>query len=136
MTRDQWESLCDGCGICCLHKLEDGKTGKVYYTSVACRFLDLTSCRCSIYCDPYTIPSDCMKITPQNIKRLKWLPATCAYRRIAEGKELYWWHPLLSGNQHTVHKAGISVKDKVVSELQVHPEDIKNSIIRNKWFGH
>ena len=134
MTCSEWELLCDGCAICCLHKLQDRKTGKVYYTHVACRFLDIERCRCSVYHDPYLLPSGCIKITPKNIHRLKWLPNTCAYRCIAEGRELKWWHPLISDDPNTVHRADISVRDKVVSEHQVHPDDIENFIIRKKWY--
>jgi uncharacterized cysteine cluster protein YcgN (CxxCxxCC family) len=129
MTRYEWELLCDGCGICCLHKLEDRKTGKVFYTSVACQFLDIEKCRCTVYNDPYLTPSDCMKITPKMVKGLRWLPKTCAYRKMAEQKELEWWHPLISGNADSVHQAGISVRDRAVPEQQVHPDDIKNFII-------
>ena len=129
MTHLEWESLCDGCGICCLHKLEDRKTGKVFYTSVACQFLDIHRCRCTVYNDPYLIPSDCMKITPKMVKGLKWLPNTCAYRRVAERRELEWWHPLISGDTDSVHAAGIYVRDRAVPEQQVHPDDIKNYII-------
>ena len=132
MTHHEWELLCDGCGICCLHKLEDRKTGKVFYTSVACQFLDIQQCRCVVYNDPYLTPSDCMKITPKIINGLKWLPKTCAYRRVAERRELEWWHPLISGNADSVHQAGISVRNRAVPEQQVHPDDIKNFIIKKK----
>jgi len=130
MNRKEWESLCDGCARCCLHKLQNKKTGKVYYTYVACRFLDVKTCRCTIYNDPYTTPSDCIKITPENVSRLKWLPDTCAYRRVAEKRNLEEWHPLVSGDPDSVHREGISIRDKTVSERQVHPEDLENFVIK------
>ena len=123
MTPCEWEMLCDGCGRCCLHKMEDEETGQVMLTSVTCRYLDIQRCRCTVYHDPYRMPNYCKKLSPQNVQQLYWLPKTCAYRKIAEGKELEWWHPLVSGNPETVHEAGISVRYKVVSESIVHPDD-------------
>ncbi len=123
LTPCEWEMLCDGCGRCCLHKLEDEEAGQVILTSVTCRYLDIQRCRCTVYHDPYRMPNYCKKLSPQNVEQLYWLPETCAYRKIAEGKELEWWHPLVSGNPESVHEAGISVRYKVVSESIVHPDD-------------
>ncbi len=117
--------LCDGCGQCCLHKLEDEETGEVMLTYIACRYLDIQGCRCTIYNDPYQKPTHCRKLSSENVLLMHWLPDTCAYRRIAEGKELDWWHPLVSGNPDTVHEAQISVRNKVVSESNVHPDDME-----------
>ena len=115
MTKREWESLCDGCGKCCQHKLED-EDGEITYTDVACRLLDLNTCRCTNYAKRNRIVPDCVALTPANIKTLNWMPSTCAYRLLAEGKDLPWWHPLVSGDPETVHSAGISVRDRVVSE--------------------
>ncbi|MEM1202712.1 MAG: YcgN family cysteine cluster protein [Acidobacteriota bacterium] len=119
MTTGEWESLCDGCGRCCLVKLEDADTGEVETTNVACRWLDLRTCRCTDYPNRTRNVAGCVQLTPQMTRDTTWLPSTCAYRLIAEGRELYPWHPLLSGDPESVHRAGISVRAKVVSESEV-----------------
>jgi uncharacterized cysteine cluster protein YcgN (CxxCxxCC family) len=124
MTRRQWESLCDGCGRCCLQKYQDGKTGKVTYTWVSCYLLDTRTCQCTDYDHRTILVPECLVLTPQQIPKLRWLPKTCAYRRLAEGKDLAPWHPLVSGDPESVHRAGISVRDKAISEENVHPEDV------------
>jgi hypothetical protein len=123
MTPKEWESLCDGCGRCCLVKLEDEDTGKVHFTDVACSLFDTHSCRCTDYRNRTKRVSDCVKLTPENVGELGWLPRTCAYRLIDEGKPLHWWHPLVSGDPETVHLAGISMRGRSVSETEVHPMD-------------
>lgn len=124
MTRPEWESLCDGCARCCLLKLEDEETGEISYTDVACRLLDLGKCRCKRYRWRKNLVSDCVALTPDLVTELVWLPSTCAYRLIAEGHDLYWWHPLVSGDPETVHQAGISVRGRVVPEDRcADPED-------------
>ncbi len=97
MSRQEWESLCDGCARCCLHKLEDEDSGKVHYTSVVCKYLDESTCQCTNYQDRSSLVPDCVWLTPDTAEAFKWLPITCAYRLIAEGKDLKWWHPLVSG---------------------------------------
>lgn len=121
MSRSEWEQLCDGCGKCCLHKLEYVDTGEIEMTNVACRLLDLASCRCSDYRNRRRQVPDCIRLTPARIAELKWLPATCAYRLLAEGKPLRWWHPLVSGDPQTVHAAGISVRGRAVGEKDAGP---------------
>ena len=113
MTPQEWESLCDGCARCCLVKLEDADTGAVHYTDVGCTLLDAGSCRCRDYANRQAQMPDCVRLTPKNLRRLSWLPPTCAYRLVAEKRDLPWWHPLVSGDPETVHAAGISVRDRV-----------------------
>lgn len=127
MTGPEWESLCDGCGKCCLNKLENEDTGEILYTNAACRLLDLDTCRCASYEDRQRFVPDCRRLTPQNVKTIPWLPMSCAYRRLAEGKDLEWWHPLVSGTTDTVIEAGISVFGRTVSERDV--EDIEDYIV-------
>ena len=129
MTPAQWESLCDGCGRCCLHKLENRKTGRVYFTSVACRLLDLHSCRCKVYARRRRYMPDCLVLTPTSVHRRRWLPRSCAYRLLVEGKDLPWWHPLVSGSLETVHKAGMYVRGKAVSEEEVDLDRLEDYIV-------
>jgi uncharacterized cysteine cluster protein YcgN (CxxCxxCC family) len=116
LDRGEWEALCDGCGKCCLHKLEDADTGEVQSTNVACRLLDRHSCRCSNYRGRRAFVPDCMRLTADTVERLSWLPTTCAYRLRAEGKPLYDWHYLISGDRESVHHAGMSARGWTVSE--------------------
>jgi len=125
MTTEEWESLCDGCGLCCLEKLEDKYTGTIKYTSVACEYLDMTTCRCLIYENREFINADCIQLNPDKVKQIKWLPETCAYRYIREKQDLKWWHPLVSGNPNTVHRAGISVRFKAMSIQEIYPPGAK-----------
>jgi uncharacterized protein len=125
----EWESLCDGCGRCCLLKLEDDDTGLLHHTRLACRQLDIGSCRCRDYDNRHTKVSDCIRIDPEAVRNLRWLPPTCGYRLVAEGKDLMWWHPLISGDAETVHTAGISVRGLARSEIGVRERDIERYII-------
>ena len=129
MSTEEWESLCDGCGRCCLNKLEDIDTGMIHYTNVACRLLDLKRCCCSQYTQRLDFVPDCISLSPKNIRTITWLPHTCAYRRLAEGKDLAWWHPLVSHSYKTVHQAGISVRGKVVSEDAIPAPEFEERII-------
>jgi uncharacterized protein len=123
MTSPEWESLCDGCGRCCLMKLEDEDDGAVYTTDVGCRLLDKGSCRCRDYPNRRAEVPDCIQLTPDLARSLKWLPPSCAYRLVAQGKDLPWWHPLVSGRKETVVEAGISAAGRVsASEDEVGTE--------------
>ena len=127
MTKAEWESLCDGCARCCLNKLGNETTGEIQFTDVACRLLDTEKCRCVSYDDRKRYGPDCKILTPKNIKRLSWLPSTCAYRLIDEGKDLFWWHPLVSGDPETVHQAAVSVRGRVVSERDT--DDLEGRVV-------
>jgi uncharacterized cysteine cluster protein YcgN (CxxCxxCC family) len=124
MNAGEWEALCDGCGRCCLNKLEDADTGAIAWTDVSCRLLDSQTCRCTNYPQRQALVPDCIPLTPETVRSLSWLPPTCGYRLVAEGRDLYWWHPLLSGDPETVHAAGISVRGRCVSEVFWPPESL------------
>jgi uncharacterized cysteine cluster protein YcgN (CxxCxxCC family) len=121
MTAEEWESLCDGCGRCCLHKLRDSDTDSLAFTNVACRLLDLGTCRCRDYAHRTRRVPDCVQLSPDTLAEIDWLPPSCAYRRVAEGKDLLWWHPLVSGDPETVHQAGISVRGRAIDERKAGP---------------
>jgi uncharacterized cysteine cluster protein YcgN (CxxCxxCC family) len=122
MSASEWESLCDGCGKCCLHKLEDEDTGDVYYTRIACRFQE--------YSQRQALVPDCVVLTPATVGDTFWLPETCAYRLIDAGLPLFDWHPLVSGDPQSVHQAGMSVAGKVLAEGSVAEEDYEDYILR------
>ncbi|TNE42559.1 MAG: YcgN family cysteine cluster protein [Alphaproteobacteria bacterium] len=126
MTHAEWESLCDGCARCCLLKLEDEDTGEIIFTNVACHLLDQETCRCTNYAKRSKLVPTCIKVTAENAAALAWMPPTCAYRLLAEGKDLFPWHPLVSGDPESVHKAGISVRGRVVSEEGIDEEDLED----------
>jgi hypothetical protein len=124
MTAKEWESLCDGCGLCCLVRFEDEETGEVIPTRVHCKLYDPEACRCSDYANRKRHVPDCIKLTPGNIEALEWMPKSCAYRRIHEGRGLADWHPLVSGDPESVHRAGVSVRGQTVNEaVLADPED-------------
>ncbi len=130
MTPREWEALCDGCGKCCLNKLEDPDTNEVAFTRVACRLLDDETCRCAQYDIRKQFVPDCVVLTPGNISDIAyWMPETCAYRLLYEGKALYDWHPLISGDPQTVHDAGVSVLGWTVPEFEVPEEDWEDYVI-------
>ena len=124
MSHSEWESLCDGCGKCCLNKLENDDTGEVHYTKIACRLLDNESCKCSQYSIRHQFVPDCIVLTPKNIsEHAYWLPKTCAYYLLWKGKDLFAWHPLVSGDKNTVHEANVSVKEKTIAEFEVDEDE-------------
>ena len=128
MSQKEWESLCDGCARCCLVKLEDEDTGKIHYTDLGCTLLDGKACRCRDYPNRKKHVHDCVKLTPEAVRTLSWLPVTCAYRVVGEGKDLAWWHPLVSGSPETVHEAGVSVRSRVKASEDDVPQD--------EWIDH
>lgn len=130
LNREEWEALCDGCGKCCLNKLEDEDTGEVALTRVACRLLDNASCLCSRYATRHDYVPECIVLTPASIaKNLYWLPRTCAYRLRHEGRPLPAWHHLLSGDPEAVHRAGVSLRGQTLSEVEVADDDWEDHII-------
>lgn len=133
MSGAEWESLCDGCARCCLNKLEDWDTGEIVWTDVACTLLDGDSCRCRDYANRAKTVPDCIQLTPKEVRTLSWLPPTCAYRLVSENRDLYWWHPLVSGDPETVHQAGISVRGRTVPEDGMALEDYEHHVV--SWPG-
>lgn len=137
MSTAEWESLCDGCGRCCLHKLRDADDDSLAHTNVACRLLDTETCRCRDYARRRRRVPDCIQLTPASLATIDWLPPSCAYRRLAEGRELLWWHPLVSGDPETVHSSGASVRGRVISEreageLEAHVTDWPGRLPRRR----
>lgn len=130
MSPDEWDALCDGCGKCCLHKLEDEDSGEVFYTDVACRYLDESTCRCKDYANRSALVDTCLTLDKNNVDHFQWLPITCAYRLLSEGERLADWHPLVSGSYQSVHKAGMSVRHRVWSEQEIAPQAMEDHIIR------
>lgn len=129
MSREEWEALCDGCGKCCLHKLQDEDTDRVYFTRVACRLLDGDSCRCRDYTRRRERVADCLVLEPDEVDKLDWLPATCAYRLVAQAGPLPDWHYLICGDRDEVHRAGASVRGRTLSAEFVHQDDMQAHII-------
>jgi len=130
MSREEWEALCDGCGRCCLQKLEEENSGEIFYTSIACQLLDSDSCRCTDYANRLSRIPDCVRLDRENLSQIKWLPQSCAYQRLAEGRGLPNWHPLITGDPESVHRAGISVRGKVTSMLEVPVEEWEDHIVQ------
>ena len=123
MTPDEWEALCDGCGKCCLNKLEDADTGEIFFTNVACRLFDDATCRCGNYPIRKTLVPECVVLRPSNLDEIAhWMPKSCAYRRLNEGRALAHWHPLVSGDPQSVHRAGASMQGRTLPEFEI-PED-------------
>ena len=133
MSVVEWEALCDGCGKCCLNKIEDDDSGDVYFTRVACRLFDNSTCYCGQYENRHQFVPECITLTPKSIKdHAYWLPKTCAYLLLWQKKPLYEWHPLISGSEQSVHDAGISIKEQTVPEFEVHEDDWENYLIEDE----
>lgn len=130
MSTAEWELLCDGCGKCCLVKLEDRESGEIFHTNVTCKLLDIHNCSCTQYSARHAFVNDCISLTRENIGTLSWLPESCAYRLLEQGRPLPSWHHLVSGNRESVHSYGASLRGWVISELDVQEEDIEERIIR------
>ena len=133
MNETEWESLCDGCGRCCLNKLEDWDTGEIWWTNVACRLFDEKSCSCTDYLNRHANVPDCIALTAKNVPEISWLPPSCGYRLVAEGRDLYWWHPLVSGDAQSVHDAGISTRGRTLSEEHIPEAELEDYIV--DWPG-
>jgi len=129
LSASEWEALCDGCAKCCLHKLEDEDSGEVFYTKVRCRYLDEQACRCTDYGNRSVLMPNCIRLRPDEIDNLEWLPSTCAYRLRANQQALPDWHPLVSGDNNSVHKAGVSIRGRAISDEYVHPDGYDEHIV-------
>ena len=129
LNHQEWESLCDGCGRCCLVKLEEEESGDVYQTDVACQLFDADHCRCRDYAGRQQVVDDCLQLTPELVPTLTWLPDSCAYRRVAERRPLPSWHYLVSADSNAVHRIGASVQGRVVSELEVPTDELEERIM-------
>lgn len=132
MNRQEWESLCDGCALCCLHKVQDEDTDDIFYTDVACRLLDLDACRCTDYANRAKRVSECLVLVADRPEAFQWLPGSCAYRRLSQGKDLPAWHPLITGDPESVHAAGISAKGFAVSENELTEWSIMQDLGANE----
>ena len=129
MTPAEWEAICDGCGRCCLFKLEDDSSGEVFFTNVACRLLDSDTCRCTDYENRFQLVPGCVKLSPQNVYEFSWLPGSCAYRRLILKKPLAWWHPLISESPHTVHDVGISTRGRTIAEGEADLDQLEQYVV-------
>lgn len=129
LNDEQWEALCDGCGLCCMHKFEDEDTGEVLYTDVACRLFDVATCHCTDYANRSVQVPECLRIRQFEPEEFAWLPSSCAYRLRFEDRPLFDWHPLVSGDRDSVHRAAISMQGRCVSETEVDAEDMTLHIV-------
>lgn len=133
MNQEEWEALCDGCARCCLFKLQDEETGEILYTNVVCKLLDVYRCRCTNYPERSRLVPTCLVLDPDLVGRLAWMPKTCAYRLLAEGKPLPEWHPLVTGDRESTHKAGMSVRYRVIEEKDADMDNLEDYIV--DWLG-
>lgn len=131
LTKEEWESVCDGCGKCCLFRLE-GEKGEYFTTNVICKLFNEATCQCNNYLNRQEIVPSCLVLNPALVKTLDWMPITCAYRLLAEGKDLPWWHHLVSGNRDTIHQIGVSVRGKIEHEKDIDLDDLEDHVV--DWF--
>jgi uncharacterized cysteine cluster protein YcgN (CxxCxxCC family) len=136
MTEKQWELICDGCAQCCAHKLQDEDTDEIFLTNVVCQYLDTKKCQCSVYGNRHVHVPDCIKITPENAGSLPWIPDTCGYRLLANGKPLPDWHPLMTGDSESTRKANMTVTGKVISDADVDMDDLEDYLVEDDYFKH
>lgn len=136
MTHAEWESLCDGCGRCCLHKLQDEDSDEFFFTNIVCKYFDMQHHRCSCYSDRTRLVPDCLVVTLENPDSIAYAPKSCAYRLLSEGKPLFDWHPLIAGNNRTIVEAGICIEGKAVSEEYIHPDQWEEHIIEWETGGN
>lgn len=134
LSTSQWESLCDGCAQCCAHKMQDEETDEIFFTNIVCQYLDQGKCQCTVYSDRHDYVPDCIKITPKNAKTLSWIPETCAYKRVANGKDLPEWHPLKTGNKESTQQANMNIQNKVISESDINMDDLEDFIVEDDYF--
>jgi uncharacterized protein len=134
-TEKQWESICDGCAQCCAHKLQDEDTEEVFLTNVVCQYLDTKKCQCSVYGNRHVHVPDCIKITPKNAGDLAWIPDTCGYRLLANGKPLPDWHPLMTGDADSTGKANMTVTGKVISDADIDMDDLEDYLVEDDYFS-
>ena len=134
LNAQQWESLCDGCCQCCAHKLQDDDTEEIFKTNVVCQYLDTDKCHCTVYPDRHTYVPDCVKVTPDNATELSWMPKTCGYRLVSEGKKLPVWHPLETGKADSARLSGAAVTGKVISEAEIDIDDLEDYIVDDDYF--
>lgn len=128
MSQNEWESLCDGCGKCCLNKIIDDETEELHFTNVACHLLHTKTCQCRKYEKRLKLVPDCVKVSLDDIDQFHWLPASCAYKLLAEEKPIPEWHPLITGSQSKMHQGGHSIRGKIISETQIAPENLADYI--------
>lgn len=134
LNDEQWESICDGCCQCCAHKLQDEDTDEIFKTNIVCQYLDCDNCQCTVYSERHKYVPDCIKVTPENAGDLVWMPDTCGYKRLAEGKPLPEWHPLETGRRETAAEAGHTVTGKVISEAGIDPDDFEDHLVSDDYF--
>lgn len=135
LNTKQWELICDGCAQCCAHKLQDDDTDEVYLTNIVCQHLETNKCHCTVYGDRHIHVPDCIKITPENAGKLKWIPETCGYRLLANGKPLPEWHPLITGSKDSTRIAKMTVTNKVISDADVNMDDLEDYLVADDYFS-
>jgi len=132
----QWESICDGCAQCCAHKLQNNETEEIFLTNVVCQYLDSDKCQCRVYEERNNFVPDCIQVTANNAKALTWMPDTCGYKLLAQGKSLPDWHPLITGDALSTQKANMTVQQKVICEKDINIDDLEDYLVEDDYFSH